>query len=401
MKRFLVFGTHPRLSLAEFRAVRTGIAPPTVCGPAVVVDDPAWDGAVLMQRLGGTVKLGDVFLDLPRDEVTADDIADLIRSKPRGKKTIFGFSVFGGAPAARKRLEKLALGVKRSLSKEGASVRWVTSDDGAALSPAAVAKLHLTTDGYDVALLVHGDRVSVGLTTHVQDADAWSLRDYGRPVRDDENGMLPPKLARIMANLAQTPDGGTILDPFCGSGTVLMEAALATDAQEIIGSDISAEQVASTATNLEWCVAKRILNADDMKRFKVFQADVRGISKHVKTGSVDRIVTEGYLGPPLTGHETLETLRRNEKEISDLWRDALAAFRPLLKDDGRIVCVWPSFKSSHGTARVDLSDDPSVAERYEIIDPLGDWDTSRDPLLYHRPNQRVMRRIVVLEPKDA
>lgn len=397
MKHFLVFGTHPRLSLAEFKAIRPDLkAAPTVCGPAAIVDDATWDGAAFMQKLGGTVKLGDVLLELPKDGVTADAIADLIRSKPRGGKVMFGLTAYGGTPQTKKRLENLALDVKRSLSRKGFPARWVTSENGA-LSPAAVAKLHLTTDGYDVVLLAHGDTVSIGFTTEVQDADAWSLRDYGRPVRDDENGMLPPKLARMMANLAGCPEKGVILDPFCGSGTVLMEAALATKASKIIGSDNSAEQVAATAKNLEWCVTKRILRPDDAARFKVFQADVRNLSRHVQTGSVDRVVTEGYLGPPLTGHETLETLKRNVKEISDLWRDTFAALHPLMKEGGRIVCVWPSFKSSHGVARVDLSADPDLPKRFKIVDPLGDWDTSQDPLLYHRPSQRIMRRIVILE----
>lgn len=389
MKHFLVFGSHPRLSLAEFRASRPDMkADPIECGPAILVDDPSWDGAVAMQTLGGTVKLGDVFREMPTDGVTAEAVADLMRSKPRGEKAVFGFSVHGGTPAVRKRLEKLAIGVKRDLSRRGFPARWVTSEDGASPSPAAVAKLRLTTDGYDVVLLVHGDETSIGLTTHVQDADAWSFRDAGRPFRDDENGMLPPKLARMLVNLAGTPKNGTLFDPFCGSGTVLMEAALATRAAKIIGSDVSAEQVAATAKNLEWCVTKRVLRTDDMARFKIFQSDVRNLSKHVRTGSVDRVVTEGDLGPMLSGHETLETLKRNAAALTALWRDALTSLHPLMKPGGRVVCIWPSFKSSHGIAAVDLSDDPALTERFRVLDRS---------LAYHRPGQRVMRRIAILE----
>lgn len=389
MRHFLVFGSHPRLSLAEFRAVRPDLKPdPIECGPAVLVEDPSWDGAAYMQKLGGAVKLGDVFLEIPREKVTADAIADLIRSKPRGGKVVFGFSVFGGTPPVRKRLEKLALDVKRALSRRGFPARWVTSENGAPLSPAAVAKLRLTTDGYDVVLLVHGDTASVGLTTHVQDADEWSFRDAGRPFRDDKSGMLPPKLARILVNLAETPANGAIFDPFCGSGTVLMEAALATRAKTIIGSDVSGEQAAAAAKNLEWCVSKRILRTDDVKRFKVFQSDVRNLSKHMRAGSVDRVVTEGYLGPPLTGHETLETLKRNAAAITGLWRDAFRSLHPMMNAGGRVVCVWPSFKSSHGIAAVDPSNDPVLTDRFRVLD---------SSLVYHRPGQRVMRRIAILE----
>ena len=37
---------------------------------------------------------------------------------------------------------------------------------------------------------------------------------------------LKPKLARAMVNLARVGEGDTILDPFCGTGSILIEAAL-------------------------------------------------------------------------------------------------------------------------------------------------------------------------------
>ncbi|MFH1078322.1 MAG: methyltransferase domain-containing protein [Patescibacteria group bacterium] len=388
MDHFLVFGRHPRLSLAEFTAIRPDADVRALTGAGAVVRDGAWDGAVLMHRLGGSVKLGDVHLEVPHAGLDAGVIADLLLSRRRGDRIVFGFTVLGGTPKARKRLEKLALGVKRACSTQGASARWVTSDRGEPLSPAAVAKLKLTTDGYDVVLLAHGETVSIGLTTQVQDADAWSLRDYGRPIRDDENGMLPPKLARIMANLAEVPDGGTLCDPFCGSGTFLMEAALATRASRIIGSDIVERQVAAARENLDWCISKRILRPDDMGRLDFVVSDVRTLAQHLKRASIDRIVTEGTLGPPLSGHETLPTLMRTVDTLTSLWRDALAALLPLMRPSGRMVCVWPAFKTSHGMARVDLTDDPSL-DGWHMADG--------DPLLYHRPGQHVMRRIVVLE----
>jgi len=101
-------------------------------------------------------------------------------------------------------------------------------------------------------------------------------------VRDDENGMLPAEARADDGESRGLPGKRRDLDPFCGSGTVLMEAALATKASKIIGSDNSAEQVAATAKNLEWCVTKRILRPDDAARFKVFQADVRNLSRHVQ-----------------------------------------------------------------------------------------------------------------------
>lgn len=402
MLKFLVFGIHPRLSLAEYRALRPALdAPPRLMANGAVIDDPNWDGDDLMRRLGGTVKLGEIVLTCRTDELEPERLAALCAERPRGQDVAFGFSVIGGTPGNRRALERLPLHLKRALKKLGIRSRWVTSKDSPSLSPAAVAKLRLTTEGYDFVLLADGKDVYVGLTTNVQDADAWSRRDYGRPARDDEAGLLPPKLARMLVNLASVADGSTVLDPFCGSGTVLMEAALATPpfakgGVKIIGSDIEPKQVAAAKRNLEWLLAEGILDPSDRERVSIFAADVKLLGRHLKPSTVDRVVTEGDLGPPLKGHETQKQLDRNRDAISELWRQTLSSLRSLLTDGARLVIVWPSFKTSGGLSRVKLDDElPSLG--YRLINPLAGWDDSNAPLIYHREGQRVARRIVVLE----
>jgi len=59
---------------------------------------------------------------------------------------------------------------------------------------------------------------------------------------------LPPKLARCMVNLARVPPGGTLLDPFCGTGGVLIEAA--EMGIGILGADADPDMVNGTIENL-------------------------------------------------------------------------------------------------------------------------------------------------------
>jgi tRNA G10 N-methylase Trm11 len=397
MSHFLVFGTHPRLSLAEYRAVRPSLNDaPRLMANGAVVDDPEWDGAGLMNRLGGTVKLGDILISEKLTEINAERIAALCKEHPRGNNISFGFSVIGGTPGAHRTLERLPLHVKRALAARDVKSRWVTSKDSPSLSPAAVAKLKLTTEGYDFVLLVEGDHAHIGLTTHVQDADAWSLRDYGRPARDDEAGMLPPKLARMMVNLARVDTNSTLLDPFCGSGTVLMEAAMMTDTARIIGSDVDPKQVADTNMNTEWLIEKGILKPADKKRVTAFVDDVKSLGSKLDPLSVDRVVTEGNLGPPLRGSEPQKVLDKNRDTISELWRTSLTALTPLLKPGARLVIVWPSFKTANALSRVKL-DDECAGLGYRVTNPLAGWDDTDAPLIYHREGQKVARRIVVLE----
>jgi len=387
MIHYLVFGTHPRLSLAEFLAIKPSIGEPVLCGNAALVTDRSWDGAVLMNLLGGIVKLGNVLGEMPVKECTIDRIADLMGSRLRGPSMDFGWSCFGGSKTINNKLSRLAIPFKKELKSRMISSRWVTGEHGAPLSPAAVAKLKLTTEGLDVCLLVHGEQVSVGITTDVQDADAWSLRDFGRPRRDDVNGMLPPKLARMMVNLAKTPENGVILDPLCGGGTIAMEAALATHASQIISSDLEPKQVSDTETNTAWLIGQHILRPEDAARMRTIVCDVRRIGTHLKNASIDRVITEGYLGPPLRGSETQAQLDKNAAQISSLWTETLKALAPLLMTGGIVIGIWPAFKTSHGMARVDLTD-ALAGLGYESIEP---W-----LLLYQRPDQKIARRIVIL-----
>ena len=90
-----------------------------------------------------------------------------------------------------------------------------------------------------------GQQFSLAQTEAVQPFEQFSARDFGRPGRDDLSGMLPPKLAIIMINLAQTPLNSILLDPFCGSGTILSEAVL-LGYTNLIGTDISEKAIADS-----------------------------------------------------------------------------------------------------------------------------------------------------------
>ena len=59
---------------------------------------------------------------------------------------------------------------------------------------------------------------------------------------------MVPKLARGMVNLARVRAGSIVLDPFCGTGSVLIEAGLI--GCRILGSEISPEMVRGAKLNL-------------------------------------------------------------------------------------------------------------------------------------------------------
>jgi tRNA (guanine10-N2)-dimethyltransferase len=59
---------------------------------------------------------------------------------------------------------------------------------------------------------------------------------------------LHPKIARSLVNISQVNEKSTVLDPFCGTGGILLEAGLMNT--KVIGSDISEDMVSGTRRNL-------------------------------------------------------------------------------------------------------------------------------------------------------
>lgn len=384
MKHFLLFGSHPELSLAEAKAV-LGNGIEYVSDAAGIIDSGSFDAAGLQERLAGTVKLGDLILetggtDLP---ALAAKLADQIEARPRADRVLFGLTLVGSSKD-KARWKKLPIELKRALQERGRSVRWVTGDKGD-LSPAAVAKLALTTEGYDFVVLL-GKEIRVGLTTQVQNADRWSERDYGRPFRDAKTGMLPPKLARMMVNLSGF-SSGILLDPFCGGGAVLMEAAMLFPHAGLVGADIDAKQVNGAKRNFEWLKAEGFVEKAVMPDWIISPA--QQIDGKLEQG-VNAVVSEGYLGKPLSGNETPSELQANKREVEKIWIESLPAIGRALKPGGRLVCVWPSFVTKTGPVNTGAD---AAAKAAGLVRVTG-------PLAYGRADQRLVRNLFVYEKTE-
>ena len=385
--------------------------------------------ANIINKIGGTVKFG-----LIQDEVGAIHESPLqaiikfakprrgdSRIAPTQGKFMFGISNYGKNNVNTK---ALAMEFKKLLKQSGTNSRWVISREPT-LSSVVVEQNKLTTDrGVEIVIIQFNNKLLLGKTLAVQPFKELSFRDYGRPARDDRSGMLPPKLAQIMINLAimppfppeadppraETEFGGVnilpltkgeikegvwdkvILDPFCGSGTILTEAIL-MGYEHIIGADISNRAVANTKTNIEWTQKNYELK---IKNFELLNIDATQISKSITPNSVDAIVTEPYLGPQRGFFDINKTVC----ELELLYTKSLLEFKKILKPGGRIVMVWPSFydKRKNIFLNPDLSD-------FKIINPIPEnlqtnifvKLTSRNTIIYGRELQKVWREIVVLE----
>ena len=365
-----LLGRTPEIAAAELAAVLPQeelfpLTPQVLRCPTAVPDAPA-----LLSRLGGTVKIGEVIAN----KFTPAAVADAIAHQHSGGKALFAISWVNG----QKNAATLAAGlnVKTLLKQRGINARLVTSR--APQLPAAAINRH---GAREFTVLSDG---SVARIIAAQDVDDFTRRDVGRPHRDVKSGTLPPKLARMMVNLAQVPANGTLLDPFCGSGTVLSEAMLSGVAS-VLGSDVSAKAVGESQANLRWLQQQYPETA--AAHWQVFVADVRQLEKTLGRQKVAAVVTEPFLGPPRRGRETRAQLQAVIQELTALYTDAFAQFAKVVADGGRVVFAQPSF--THGGEVLTLELDAAVTQ-------LG-FTRSGGPYPYHRPDQHVLRSISVWE----
>jgi len=132
-------------------------------------------------------------------------------------------------------------------------------------------------DGHPAALPTE---VFVGVLAWRNDDKFSERRAHLRPRNHPTS--LAPKLARAMINLAgPKAETESILDPFCGSGGLLLEGALAGRA--MTGVDIDAEQVRRAEENLAAAGVGAILAVGDARKCDLL-------------GAYDAIVTDAPYG---------------------------------------------------------------------------------------------------------
>lgn len=396
---FFVLGRYPQLSILEITSVLTKEHEPfTIMYQTdevmVITTQHELDIQKLNKILGGTVKIGVVLKSFTLTQ-TFDEIQSYLTSDAlftdilqiKNEKVGFGISYYSDKSDKAYQLfvPQMLRVLKEHLKVQGFKPHFPRQTTKS-LSSASVEKNNLLTTGAELVLIQTQDFLLLGKTIAVQEFELFSKRDYGRPARDMESGIMPPKLARMMLNLSQKHSDAALLDPFCGSGTVLQEALL-LGFSDITGADKSEKAITDTRINLEW-----LGKEEEIEQLpNTIHADVLELAEKTEK-RFDLIVTEPYMGPNSKGLRNFYDMKANKEELEIHYLTVLQAFASILKEQGEIVMVLPIFHYKNTYLKMDMLEKiPSIG--FEQI-PLS--EKRRKSLIIGNRYDYVLREIIHL-----
>jgi len=335
----------------------------------------------MMDQLGGTIKIIEILGETSKQNIE-NDIEKILNDIFKGhekKKVTFAISKLSFASQHEINIKNLLIFSKKILKNLDLTGRFVNKGPSSPPS-STIFKAGILKKGIDLCIIKGQKKWLLGRTVAIQNINDYSKRDYDKPARDAKIGMLPPKLAQIMINLLGV-NVEKIYDPFCGTGTVLTEALLMD--LSTMGSDLNREMVEATQKNCEWLAHE--FKTDSAGR--IFHADARALNMEVKKGEFDAIVTEGYLGAPLTKVPSQEEQEIRFRELANLHASWLAAAGQLMEKGQKIVMCVAAIQDGKKLIHLPRFEEIATIAGFRILETF----------TYHRSDQIVVRDIKILE----
>jgi tRNA (guanine10-N2)-dimethyltransferase len=382
-----ILGRQPALGLVELERLfgSEKITPIGSMAASVSIDPDD----VPFDRLGGSIKLAAVLTE--RQTTNWDELVTYIssilpskiESLPEGKIKL-GISAYG-INAGVQQINKGGLQIKKSIKHSGRSVRVVPNNEHALNSAQVIHNQLLSPLGLELIFVANGRSTIIAQTLREQDIEAYAARDQRRPKRDARVGMLPPKLAQIIINLAvgNMKQKSVVLDPFCGTGVVLQEAGLM--GYTPYGSDLEPRMIEYSTANIQW----------------VEKLTGESLNTHLEVGDAtelewkpkpDAIAGETYLGRPFSSLPDRETLTGVMQDVNLIHKRFLQNVARQTSAGFELCIAIPAWKTPEGFKHL------------KLLDSLEDLGYTRlsfvhadnKDLLYHREGQIVARELVVL-----
>jgi tRNA (guanine6-N2)-methyltransferase len=138
-------------------------------------------------------------------------------------------------------------------------------------------------------------------------------------------GELHPEITFLMNWLSEPDKNDTVLDPFCGNGSIPLRRALNFPAKKIFAFDYDDNMVSIVKKKI---IADKFLS--NMKDIVIKKVDINYLDKELLQESIDKIVTD----PPWGSYEKINM------EIEEFCKMILLKMEKVLKNNGIIVLLF-------------------------------------------------------------
>ena len=177
----------------------------------------------------------------------------------------------------------------------------------------------LTNPDIEIRVIITDEKLYVGhLLTTINRSQFQKRKAHHRPFFSPIS--LHPSLARLLVNLSRVHRNGLLLDPFCGTGGILIEAALIN--VNIIGSDIEEKMIKGTKKNLTHF---------NLSYQCLFTSDIGSLKDNIRR-PVDAVVTDFPYG---------KATSTKGEDISFLYKRAFQQIAAVLKKEGYAIIGLP------------------------------------------------------------
>lgn len=384
-----LLGRQPELSIAELERVFGDVS--WFSAETALIDTSS---SIDIQRLGGSQKIGRVILTVDTtdwrrvSDAIVKHYAKVWMMTP-GKITL-GMSAYD-FPISSREVQKTGLILKSKLKGSSGSLRLIPNQD-AALSTATAHhnKLGLSDNKVELLIVKGAKQTIIAESVGTQNITALAARDQGRPRRDAFVGMLPPKLAQMMINLAVGTNATTpqrILDPFCGTGVLLQEAALM--GHPVYGTDLAEKMIRYSRDNLNWLQDTYHTPID----WYLHEGDAMATQWQAP---INAVASEAYLGQPFSAPPSPAKLTEVRGNCNHIIGNFLTNLSKQLKPGTPVVLAVPAWRSKEGT----FTHLPLTTKVQDFgFERMALHTVEADRLLYSRPDQVVGRELLLLIKK--
>jgi len=185
-------------------------------------------------------------------------------------------------------------------------------------------QVNLNNSDIEIRVLITDKKAYVGIKKFEIDKSDFEKRKVQfRPFFSPIS--LHPKLARSLVNLSEVSEGEVVLDPFCGTGGILLEAGII--GVNVIGSDIENKMI-------DGC--KKTLDYFNIKNYELYCSDIGKIDHFVK--KIDAVVTDLPYGKSTT---------TKGEDMSQLYQRTFQMINKVLKNNSKAVVGLPNKQSIH------------------------------------------------------